>query len=78
MNFRTRRLQKLVGLFLFAIVLFNYPLLSIFNRDAVIAGIPLLFYYIFTAWLLIIIFLFIVIERPSLARMPKSTEKPGE
>lgn len=78
MNIRARRLQKLLGLFALAIVLFNHPALSIFNRKIFIAGIPLLFIYLFTAWFLVVFLLIIIIERRSLLRMPKNFEKPGE
>ncbi len=75
MNIRARRLQKLVGLFVFAIVLFNYPVLTIFNRAIFVAGIPLLFCYLFAAWFLIVVLLLIVIERRSLLHMPRNIEK---
>jgi hypothetical protein len=31
-------------------VLFNYPLLSIFDRPSEVFGIPLIFAYVFFAW----------------------------
>jgi hypothetical protein len=45
----------LVGLFLLGIVLFNYPLLSLFNLKTSIFGMPLLIFYIFTAWVFLIL-----------------------
>jgi hypothetical protein len=45
----------LVGLFLLGCVLFNYPLLSLFNLQTLIFGVPLLFFYIFTGWTLLIL-----------------------
>jgi hypothetical protein len=42
--------QKLVAAFLLGVVLFNYPILSLFNREASAFGIPLLYVYIFLAW----------------------------
>ena len=42
--------QKLVAAFLLGVVLFNYPILSLFNRAASAFGIPLLYVYIFLAW----------------------------
>ena len=47
--------RRLVGLFLAGFVLFNYPLISIFNIDAVVFGIPILYFYCFCAWLLVIV-----------------------
>jgi hypothetical protein len=46
--------QRLVALCVLGIVLFNYPLLAVFNVDATISGIPVLYAYIFTAWSLLI------------------------
>lgn len=42
--------QKLVATFLLGAVLFNYPILSLFNRAAAILGIPVVYAYIFLAW----------------------------
>lgn len=42
--------QKLVAAFLLGAVLFNYPILSLFNRAASAFGIPVLYVYIFLAW----------------------------
>jgi hypothetical protein len=42
--------QKLVATFLLGAVLFNYPVLSLFNRAAAALGIPLIYAYIFLAW----------------------------
>jgi len=56
--------QRLVALFLLGVVLFNYPLLALFNRASETFGIPVLYVYIFTAWALLIALLALVIERP--------------
>jgi hypothetical protein len=42
--------QKLTATFLLGAVLFNYPILSLFNRAAAVLGIPLVYAYIFLAW----------------------------
>ncbi|MGQ9688743.1 MAG: hypothetical protein ACUVXF_08170 [Desulfobaccales bacterium] len=44
-------------------LLLNYPLLHIVNQDVLIAGIPLLSLYIFTIWLLAIIWLYSLSRR---------------
>jgi hypothetical protein len=41
---------RLVALFLAGCVLFGYPILGLFSRPERIAGIPLLFVYVFVAW----------------------------
>ncbi|HET6757308.1 MAG TPA: hypothetical protein VFH21_06825 [Burkholderiales bacterium] len=53
--------QRLVVLFFFGVLLFNYPLLYLFNRSGEVIGIPILYTYIFIAWgLLIAAFAFVV------------------
>ncbi|MDD3353478.1 MAG: hypothetical protein PHD22_07500 [Zoogloea sp.] len=55
--------QRLMALFLLGAVLFNYPLLSIFDLPRVWAGIPLLYLYVFGLWLLLVILMIWIIER---------------
>jgi len=55
--------QRLVALFLLGGLLFNYPLLAVFNVAGEAFGIPALYVYIFLAWALMIGLLAIVIER---------------
>ena len=55
--------QRLVVIFLVGVLLFNYPLLALFNRPAETFGIPVLYAYIFGAWALLIALLALVIER---------------
>ncbi|WP_301102104.1 hypothetical protein [Propionivibrio sp.] len=42
--------ERLVAVFLCGCVLFNYPLLSLFDRRVDLFGIPLIYVYVFTAW----------------------------
>jgi hypothetical protein len=49
-----RRRDRLIGLFLLALVLLNPPLLMLFGGGDTVFGLPLLYVYIFVAWLLII------------------------
>ena len=46
--------QRLVGLFLLGLLLFGYPLLSLFSEPVLLFGIPLLYLYLFVTWLLVI------------------------
>jgi hypothetical protein len=55
--------QRLFAVFLLGCVLFNYPLLALFNRSAELFGIPLLYAYVFVAWALLIGLMAWVIER---------------
>jgi hypothetical protein len=52
--------RRLVGLFLLGLLLFNFPLISIFNRPTLIFGVPALYLYLFCAWLLLIVLVLIV------------------
>ena len=45
---------RLVAVFLLGGVLLNYPILAIFTRAERVAGIPLLYGYVFGAWVLLI------------------------
>lgn len=55
--------ERLVATFMAGCVLFNYPVLSLFDRDAAVFGIPLLYVYIFAAWGGLIAVMAWVIER---------------
>ena len=50
----SRKGQQLIGLFLLGCLLFNYPLLALFNVRAAPFGVPLLYTYLFAAWALLI------------------------
>ena len=52
--------RRLVGLFLLGILLFNFPLLTLFNRPVLALGIPVLYLYLFAAWSLIIVLMLII------------------
>ncbi len=49
-----KKYKRLIALFLFGIVLLNYPILSLLNINILILGYPLLYVYIFGAWGLLI------------------------
>lgn len=63
MEFDQRDREQIVALFVAGALAFNYPILSIFNRFLLPLGIPLLYLYIFLAWLVIIAVLAMVMER---------------
>lgn len=62
--------RRLVGLFLLSMLLFNYPLLCLFNRPILIMGIPLLVLYLFGTWTLIILLMLIISRSKSEVPMP--------
>ena len=59
----TMKGQRLVAVFLLGVLLFNYPLLALFNRTVLVFGVPLLYAYIFVAWALLIGLAALVVER---------------
>jgi hypothetical protein len=64
--------KRLAGLFLLGCVVFNYPLLSLFNLKRMLYGLPLFYLYVFAAWSLMIILLIIITHRSSSKDKPPS------
>ena len=54
--------QRLAALCLLGLVLFGYPVLAVFNVQATLAGIPVLYAYFFIAWGALIALMALVIE----------------
>lgn len=55
--------QRLAVIFLLGCLLFNYPLLALFNKTATVFGIPVLYAYIFLAWLGFVLLIAAIVER---------------
>ena len=58
-----RRTARLVALAMLGGLLFNYPVLALFNQPATIFGIPALYAWIFGAWTALIVLMARAIER---------------
>jgi len=58
-----RKGERLIALFIFGCLLFNYPVLSLFNVAAVAFGVPVLYAYIFAAWALLVGLMALVVEK---------------
>ena len=56
--------QRLAAIFMMGCILLNYPILFLFARPGDIAGVPLLYAYVFGAWVLLIALMAWIIERP--------------
>jgi hypothetical protein len=56
--------QRLAAIFLMGCVLLNYPIISLFSGPREVGGVPLLYAYVFGAWILLIALMAWVIERP--------------
>jgi len=59
----TDKNKRLVSLFLLGAVFFNYPLLSLFNHKSYVLGVPILYLYIFSLWLLMIVLMIVITTR---------------
>lgn len=55
MKKESTRTQKLIVLFCLFVVLMNFPFLQLFNLPVLVGGIPLLWVYIFSLWILMIV-----------------------
>lgn len=42
--------EWLIAAFMLGAVFFDYPILSLFNKEGSVLGIPVLYVYIFVAW----------------------------
>ncbi|MBI1906898.1 MAG: hypothetical protein HYS20_11800 [Rhodocyclales bacterium] len=57
--------QRLVAVFLVAVLLFNYPIVSLFDRPEPLAGLPMLYVTIFAIWGAVIAAMAWIVERGS-------------
>jgi hypothetical protein len=58
-----RKGQRMIALCMLGCVLFNFPILALFNVSDTLLGVPMLYAYIFIAWALLIALMAWVIER---------------
>jgi hypothetical protein len=58
-----KRKPRLVALCLLGCLLFNYPILALFNVRGTLLGIPVLYAYIFSVWALLIALMAFAVER---------------
>ena len=64
--------ERLVGLFLIGAVGFSPPVLTLLNKPILVAGIPLLYLYLFGLWALLVALAGIVVTQ----LMPTGETKP--
>ena len=58
-----RKGQRMIALCMLGCVLFNFPVLALFNVPGALFGVPLLYAYLFLAWALLIALMGWVVER---------------
>jgi hypothetical protein len=54
--------QRFVALCMLGLLLFNYPILALFNVSGTLFGVPVLYVYIFAAWAALIALMALVAE----------------
>jgi len=57
-----RKGHRFVALCMLGLLLFNYPILALFNVTGTVFGVPLLYAYIFIAWAALIAMMALVAE----------------
>ena len=62
MNKNQLKGQRLAALFLAGVLIFNYPLFLLFNKESTIWGIPILYFSIFVCWVVFIGLMALIIE----------------
>jgi hypothetical protein len=55
---------RLACVFLLGCLAFNFPLIALFNVQGTFLGVPVLYAYLFAAWLAVIVLVALVMERP--------------
>ncbi len=58
-----RKSERLVALALLGLLLFNYPLISLFSSEGRVLGIPVLYAYLFGAWTTVIALIALIVRR---------------
>jgi hypothetical protein len=55
--------ERFVALCMLGMLLFNYPILALFNVQGTLAGVPVLYAYLFIAWAALIALMALVANR---------------
>ena len=55
--------QRFVAICMLGMVLFNFPILALFNVGGTLLGVPVLYAYIFLAWAALIALMALIAER---------------
>jgi hypothetical protein len=66
------KISRFVGLFLLGNFLFCYPVMTLFNTTTVFLGIPIFFFFMFSAWLVLIGLMIICSESNPKIHLDKS------
>ena len=66
--FKGLRSQRLMALFAAGALLFNFPLLALWDRDVLVLGVPLFPAALFMVWGVLIALLALIVERGDTAQ----------
>jgi len=69
--------ERLIGLFLIGAIGFSPPVLTLFNKPLLVAGIPLLYLYLFGLWILLVVLAGLVIMQLVPAEEPPPRADAG-
>ena len=72
---RQQSREYIVILFIIGALALNYPVLGLFDRSAALFGIPLLYFYLYLMWFVLIILLIAVIQHSEI-REPEPPKAP--
>jgi len=73
---RQQSREYIIILFICGALAINYPLLDLFDRSWAPFGIPLLYFYLYLIWFVLIVLLILVVERSEI-REPTTSSKSG-
>lgn len=62
MSHPERKGQRMVAICMLGALLFNFPVLALFNVPGTLFGVPLLYAYIFAAWAVMIALMAFVVD----------------
>ena len=60
-----RQNEKLIVMLIIGVIALNYPLLSLFSKDKLIFGIPVLYHYLYIVWFIFIGCVAVILEKNS-------------
>ena len=63
MKQQSKRWERLAALFVVGLLALNFPVMALFDKQVMVAGIPLLYVFLFVTWLLLIAASGWIIER---------------
>ncbi len=70
--------ERLAGIFLLGCLVFNFPFITLFDRNVIVFGIPLLFLYMFGAWMVLIVLMALASKSTPENRRKNDVDRGGE